>query len=461
MTADINQCIDATWLADVIVVKDASGIADKLSQLIASGKLLPGTRLPTVRALADHLGASSGTIAAAWQQVRDQGLIRTHRRGGTVVVQTDVLPAITVPSHAAPQAFQGWSSIDMYRGSADPALQPGLSQALIAGLGVGNLHAPEQEHVIGVLYDALIPTWPGVPQMLTTVGGGTLGVMLALQAVTKPGDLVAIENPSSPRLLNILSELGLTPVAVACDQEGPLPDALALALRQNPVAFVYQIRAQMPAGHAVSRVRSRQLADVLEPYPQVSVFEDDHLGVVSDAPCHSLCEYLPDRTLLIRSYCRAFGVDLRISVMGGASALIEKINDEPGRGVAITSRITQGALAYLLRSRDCIQMLKLAQSHYAKRRRLLGEALRKTGFDVQDGTGLSIWIPVIDEAATVVQLARSGVIVAAGTSCFVPATGTPTIRVMTSRLPEEPALIDALASLIYSAVHAPAKDVFY
>jgi GntR family transcriptional regulator len=58
----------------------------QLAVMITAGLLEPTTRLPTVRDLALALAVAPGTVARAYRQLTVDGLIATHGRRGTVVV---------------------------------------------------------------------------------------------------------------------------------------------------------------------------------------------------------------------------------------------------------------------------------------------------------------------------------------------------------------------------------------
>jgi len=60
-------------------------IRGQIASLIAIGALPAGTRLPTVRSLAADLGIAAGTVARAYKELEQTGLIATGRRNGTVV----------------------------------------------------------------------------------------------------------------------------------------------------------------------------------------------------------------------------------------------------------------------------------------------------------------------------------------------------------------------------------------
>jgi DNA-binding transcriptional regulator YhcF (GntR family) len=60
-------------------------IRTQIAGQVASGELAPGTRLPTVRALAATLGIAPNTVARAYRELEYAGVVSTRGRNGTVV----------------------------------------------------------------------------------------------------------------------------------------------------------------------------------------------------------------------------------------------------------------------------------------------------------------------------------------------------------------------------------------
>ncbi len=60
-------------------------IRDQIFTQVRSGALRAGTRLPTVRRLADDLGVAPGTVARAYRTLEADGVIETRGRAGTFV----------------------------------------------------------------------------------------------------------------------------------------------------------------------------------------------------------------------------------------------------------------------------------------------------------------------------------------------------------------------------------------
>ena len=74
-----------------IVIDDGSPVAPyeqvrlRIAQLAADGALAAGTRLPPVRQLAAQLGLAANTVARAYRELEQAGLVETRGRAGTVI----------------------------------------------------------------------------------------------------------------------------------------------------------------------------------------------------------------------------------------------------------------------------------------------------------------------------------------------------------------------------------------
>lgn len=75
----------------VIEIRDGSDVPIYLqlrNQIVAGisdGRLVPGERLPTVRALAEELGVNVMTVNKAYQLLKQEGFLCTDRRNGARV----------------------------------------------------------------------------------------------------------------------------------------------------------------------------------------------------------------------------------------------------------------------------------------------------------------------------------------------------------------------------------------
>ena len=75
----------------VIMLQDGSEvpvfkqIRNQIVMGISDGRLQPGEKLPTVRALAEEIGINSMTVNKAYQLLKQEGYIMTDRRNGVRV----------------------------------------------------------------------------------------------------------------------------------------------------------------------------------------------------------------------------------------------------------------------------------------------------------------------------------------------------------------------------------------
>ncbi len=63
-------------------------LVTQLRSLIAAGTLATGNELPTVRQLANDLGINQNTVARAYRELTDSGLLASARGRGTIVIAT-------------------------------------------------------------------------------------------------------------------------------------------------------------------------------------------------------------------------------------------------------------------------------------------------------------------------------------------------------------------------------------
>jgi GntR family transcriptional regulator/MocR family aminotransferase len=77
------------------------GLYDELRQSILGGQLLPGTRLPSTRALAEERGVSRNTVLNAYEQLLAEGYVEARVGSGTCVARALPEELLTVSGSAA------------------------------------------------------------------------------------------------------------------------------------------------------------------------------------------------------------------------------------------------------------------------------------------------------------------------------------------------------------------------
>ena len=114
------------------------------------------------------------------------------------------------------------------------------------------------------------------PQEIVITSGRWKGLNLCLQALTRPGDLIAIESPTFYAGLQASERLGLKVVEIPSHpREGVSLEALEDALRHHPIkACLFMLNFANPTGSCVPDARRRALVELLDRH-DVPLIEDD------------------------------------------------------------------------------------------------------------------------------------------------------------------------------------------
>ncbi|MFJ9775985.1 aminotransferase class I/II-fold pyridoxal phosphate-dependent enzyme [Kitasatospora sp. NPDC101157] len=407
----------------------ASEIAAHIEQGVSSGQLAPGTALPPLRELAAELGVNPNTVAAAYRLLRDRGVIETAGRKGSRILPRPALTPrdqirVPVPARAR----------DLSTGNPDPALLPDLGPALTAAAEALRAEPVLYGHarIDAGLLDLARTSFEadGLHGPIAVASGALDTIERALGAWLRPGDAVAVEDPGWGSLLDLLPAMGLRPVSVRLDDEGPLPDSLAAALSEGARAVVVTSRAQNPTGAALTAGRAAALRAVLAGYPGVLLIEDDHGHGMVDQPYHPLVGAGTRHWAVVRSAAKAYGPDLRVSVMVGDEETVGRVAGRLRLGAGWVSHLLQRTVAELWRA-DAAPAARVAAAYRVRRDALLGE-LAARGIEAHGESGLNVWVPVPDETSALAALVQRGWVAAPGARYRI--QSPPGLRFTTARL---------------------------
>ncbi len=401
----LKETITAEWLAEKISVRTVRGIGEITISLIRTGEIPVGAQLPTVRDLAFHLGVSPATISQAWKELRRQKIVAGKGRKGLWVLGDLLAPK---PSRLAGIAMFKEGVLDLTSAVPDLALLPSLNDALIHAQSAYQLNLYERTPILPELREVVETRWPYKAESYLATNGGFNAIYSVLHALVRPGAAIAIEMPTTLRVLDIIEDLGAEMYPVYCDEEGPLPDSLTHALQRRPTAFFYQPRAHSVTGFPTSRQRLQDIAEVLS-HSDTLIIEDDGLSDVSAYDPISLGTHLPDQVIHIHSFSKSLGPDLRLAVLTSTEKLTAQIQSFRSFSAGWTSRLLQATGAWLLNDAKSMQRVHVAKATYSKRREELQKQLALYDINLQNSGGLCVWIPVDSEQFALVTLAFHGV----------------------------------------------------
>lgn len=275
--------------------------ADDIAELIRTGVLAAGERVPSVRHASRTYGVSPSTVFQAYYLLESRGLIVARERSGYFVREHAQQP-LHEPEISSKQAQT--SDVDVSElvfsvlgslkdpdtvpfGSAFPSpdlfplarlgrsmahsLRDMQPQAVIADMTEGNPDLRRQIALRYMVSGVMLPL-----EELVITNGAMEALNLCLQCVTEPGDLVAIEAPAFYACLQVLERLKLKAVEIPVHpREGIDLDSLADSLKRLPIkACWFMSSLQNPLGASMSDDKKRALCDLLQQH-QVPMIEDD------------------------------------------------------------------------------------------------------------------------------------------------------------------------------------------
>lgn len=371
-------------------------------------RLQPGDRLPTVRDLAVRLGVSPATVAAGYRDLQLRGLIEGRGRLGT-----QVTPQPPVGGRFRSRIPAGLR--DLASGNPDPDLLPDWSEAMDRLPRRSPLYGATDPDPDLLEIAAARMKADGVDaQHLTVVNGALDGLERVLSAHLRPGDSVAVEDPSYPAMLDLLRTLGMRPVPVAVDDLGAKPEALEKALGGGARGLLLTPRCQNPYGAALDLGRRRELRSVLRANRDVLVVEDDHADTVGGGSVIDVVERGWAAWAVVRSVSKTLGPDLRLAVLAGDATTVSRVEGRMAVGPGWVSTLLQRLVVELWAAPGQPRFQATVAATYARRREVLISALAAQGLRAHGRSGFNVWVPVADESAAVAGLADAGFAVLAG-----------------------------------------------
>lgn len=407
-------------------------LANDLGELITSGTLRPGERLPSIRRLSEDRRLSVSTVVQALRQLEERGLVEAKPQSGFIVRRASP-PRPTPAPRATPENAMQVDVTQRLARVLQMGVQPGmvpLALALpcpslmpVAALhrlyaGVARRHPKllENNCCINMNESALLRqlmlrsmSWGGPldAEEIVITNSCTEAIALSLRAVTKHGDTVAVESPGYYLMLQFLESLGLQALEIPTDpRTGMSIDALELATRQGKVAACLLVaNASNPLGSIMPDENKRRLAR-LAAERDFTVIEDDvygdfHFGEKRPWPIKAFDT--AGNVILCTSFSKSLSPSLRIgfAAVGKHKAKLSLYKTISSGG---TNTITQIVLAEYLASGAYERNIRNLRRTYARQVNAMHDAVSRyfpaeTRFGYPQG-GFVLWIELPGEIDT-------------------------------------------------------------
>jgi DNA-binding transcriptional MocR family regulator len=372
-------------------------IADELVALVQSGQLKGGDRLPSVRRLVRQKGVSASTAVAALRALEHRGFAVARPQSGYFAKPARLPvdePVTTRPLTTARNVGVDSLMLQVIGASADPSIAPLGAAApdpelfpmrrLQRNLASTARRNPRLMGEYGLSYQGvdslrhqLLRRYADIgctvtPDEVLVTNGCTEALNLALRAVTRPGDTVAIESPVYYCILQVLQNLGLKALEIASHpSEGMRVDSLAEALKgrrgRAVKACLVSTNFSNPTGACMSDGEKRRLVQLCSDR-RVPLIEDDIYGDLQHAGSRPLPAKAFDtegNVILCSSFSKTLAPGARIGWMcGGRYFAALRLAKFASSGAS--PAILQEVIAEILRSGGYERHLVKLRGTYAR-----------------------------------------------------------------------------------------------
>lgn len=290
-------------------------LAEQLEQDINHGVLLPGTKLPPQRELADFLDINVSTIARSFKLCAKKGLLCGAVGSGTFVAYDAASNLFLIPPHEIPHLIKMGS---MVPGFAPHAMISSPVKKMIAEPDFNKLFqygsregAYWQKKVACCLIEKA--GYQTTADALLPASGGQNAITAIMAGLFHAGDRIGVDPITYPGLKTTAKMLGIHLVPIRQANGEMSEEGLLHACKNENIKGLYIMPDyQNPTTHIMSKKCRKMIASFTKAHGLI-VIEDGIHSLVSKKPLSAVATYAPEQIIYIASFSKTFLPGLRLA----------------------------------------------------------------------------------------------------------------------------------------------------
>ena len=330
-------------------------LAEYIEKGIADGSFPPDQPLPSERGLAKDFGINRSTVVSAYDLLESNGLIDRNRGSGTTISKDiwgitkkripswnryieagPFLPNLPVTQRLHKETAEQ-NLINLASGELSQDLFPMSSlreitsnRAFIGTLGYDH---PQGNPILRETLAKHVKQFRSIdtdPSSILITSGAQQALHLVVQCLLKPGDAVAIEDPSYHYNLPVFKSAGIKTYFLKVNKDGINPNDITDLYKKHRIRMIFLNPIyQNPSGTLMSENNRKKVLELSSEFG-IPVVEDDPYSLTSYSgkkmqTLKSLDSY--GNVLYISSLTKIIASGLRIGWIIGPKAVIERLSD--------------------------------------------------------------------------------------------------------------------------------------
>ena len=335
---------------------------------ILSGALPAGTRLPSKRALAEHLRVSVVTVEGAYSQLEAEGYLQAQPKRGFFVSAVEQAPPPAVRSVLMPETPAVSWRLDLGRNQVDTARFPVSTWARLTRQVLSEapeaLLSPVPHQGLAALRQAIaddLRDFKGMavsPEQIV-IGAGAEYLYLLLAQLLGRDTVFAVEDPGYPKIRQVYDACGAVCAPIPLDGQGVELSALE---RSGAKALHISPNHQYPTGLVTPIVRRQALLrwaeDTGRPIPTLQSIDDR------------------GRVIYLNTFSQTISPSMRLGFLVLPPRLLERYRQELGFYACTVPALEQHVLARFIAGGHYERHLSRMRKEYRDRRSATISAFR-------------------------------------------------------------------------------------
>jgi len=376
-------------------------LVDALAADIRSGRLLPGTRLPTHRQLAATEGLALVTASRVYAELEAMGLVSGETGRGTFVRETSLPPGLGIDQKNVAVGMTDLNfNYPSLPGQAE-LLRNALRQ-LAAGGDLESLlryqpHAGRLRERASVARHLLARGLTVEAEQVLMVSGAQHGLAVTMMALLQPGDVIAADALTYSGFIVLAEALHLEIVPIPVTEEGPDLEALDRLCRSRRVRAVYTMPTlHNPLGWVMSADQRESLVTIARRH-DLLIIEDAAYAFLAENPPVPIAQIAPERTVYVSGLSKSVATGLRVGFVAAPTEKVPALE----RTIRATTWNTPGVLTAIASTwldDGTVMQLEAEKRQDAQARQTMAAEVLAGLACIRHPSSYFLWLPLSEDA---------------------------------------------------------------